>query len=255
MLVPTRNERDNIAPLLERFEEVSHTMPFTVLFVDDSTDDTPEVIEQLAPRAACPVQLLHRPQDQRIGGLGGAVRAGLSATRSEFVCVMDADLQHPPELLPALIAEAQRSNADVAIASRHSPGGDIGEFSVGRRALSRGSVLIARALFPRRLRGVSDPMSGFFLVRRTAIEMAALRPCGFKILLEILLAGRRLSMAEVGFGFGDRHAGESKATLREGGRYLRRLIGLRICRWNPAGKRRSTVAESMAIRADVNASF
>jgi dolichol-phosphate mannosyltransferase len=254
-LVPTRNERDNIAPLLARFAAVARTLSFTVLFVDDSTDDTPEVIERLAPLAACQVEMLHRPAEQRAGGLGGAVQAGLSSTRSEFVCVMDADLQHPPELLPTLISEAQRSNADVAIASRHSPGGEMGAFSFGRRALSRGSVLVARALFPRRLRGVSDPMSGFFVVRREAIDVAALRPCGFKILLEILLSGPRLSLTNVGFRFGDRHAGESKATLREGGRYLRRLLALRVCRWNPAGKRRDTVGESMAIRPDANVSF
>ena len=171
------------------------------------------------------------------------------------MCVMDADLQHPPELLATLIAEAQRSNADVAIASRHSAGGELGAFSLGRRALSRGSVLVARALFPRRLRGVSDPMSGFFVVRRTAIDVAGLSPCGFKILLEILLSGPRLSMTDVGFRFGDRHAGKSKATLREGGRYLRRLLVLRMCRWNPAGNRRRTVTESIAIRPDANVSF
>jgi dolichol-phosphate mannosyltransferase len=255
VLVPTLNERDNIAPLLARLAEVARALPFTVLFVDDSTDDTPEVIEALAPRAGCPVELLHRPDNQRTGGLGGAVRAGLDATRSEFVCVMDADLQHPPELLPRLLAEARRSNADVAIASRHTPGGEVGGFSLARRALSRGSVLVARALFPRRLRGVSDPMSGFFVVRRMAIDTAALRPCGFKILLEILLSGPRLSITDVGFRFGDRHAGESKATLREGGRYLRRLLVLRACRWNPAGKRGSTVPESLAIRPDANVSF
>src|ERR1700758_5431976 len=73
VLVPTRNERDNIEPLLERLAEVARTLPFTVLFVDDSSDDTPEVIEQLTPRAECVVELLHRPAKQRTGGLGGAV--------------------------------------------------------------------------------------------------------------------------------------------------------------------------------------
>jgi len=256
VLVPTRNERDNIEPLLERLGEVSRAVQFTVLFVDDSSDDTARVIGRLSDRAACGVQVLHRPEKRRVGGLGGAVRAGLRATRSEFVCVMDADLQHPPEVLPALLREAQRSEADVVVATRHRDGGDVSTFSAPRRALSRGSKLVARALFPRRLRGVSDPMSGFFLVRRTAIDVAALRPCGFKILLEILLSGRRLSVSEVGFCFGERHAGDSKATLREGGRYLRRLIALRVHRWNPAGKDTTNVAASMPVRSfDANASF
>jgi glycosyltransferase involved in cell wall biosynthesis len=256
VLVPTRNERGNIATLLDRLGAVSRAEPFAVLFVDDSTDGTPEVIRALSARTPFPVGVLHRPENERSGGLGGAVRAGLSATESELVCVMDADLQHPPELLPALVAEARRSNADVVVASRHRDGGDIAGFPAARRALSRGSELMARVLFPRRLRAVSDPMSGFFLVRRMAIDVGAMRPCGFKILLEILLSGPRLSMSEIGFQFGERYAGESKATLREGGRYLRRLIVLRVRRWNRAGKRGSTVSTSMPIGAvDANASY
>jgi dolichol-phosphate mannosyltransferase len=255
VLVPTRNERGNIEHLLDRLGQVSRSVRLTVLFVDDSTDGTPEVIRQLSARAACPVEVLHRPEKHRTGGLGGAVRAGLSATRSELVCVMDADLQHPPEVLPELVSEARRSNADVVVASRHRAGGDLAGFPAARRALSRGSELMARGLFPRRLRGVSDPMSGFFLVRRVAIDVPAMHPCGFKILLEILLSGPRLSMSEVGFHFGERYTGESKATLREGGRYLRRLIVLRIFRWNRAGKRPATVPSSMPIGAfDANAS-
>jgi dolichol-phosphate mannosyltransferase len=91
-------------------------------------------------------------------------------------------------------------------------------------------------------------MSGFFVVRRAAVDTAALRPNGFKILIEILLSGPRLSLSEVGFHFGDRHVGESKASLREGSRYLRRLIALRVRRWNPAGKRSRTVAGPVPIR-------
>jgi dolichol-phosphate mannosyltransferase len=238
VLVPTRNERGNIAPLLDRLGETSRAVPLAVLFVDDSSDGTAGVIRRLSQRAAFPVDVWHRAESERVGGLAGAVRAGLSATQSELACVMDADLQHPPEVLPALAAEVERSKADVVIASRHGAGGDVAGFSAGRRALSRGSELIARTMFPRRLRGVSDPLSGFFVVRRTAIDVAALRPCGFKILLEILLSGPELSTSEVGFRFGERKAGESKATVREAARYLRRLIALRARQWNPAGSPR-----------------
>ena len=248
VLVPTRNERGNIEPLLDRLSAVSGELHLKVLFVDDSDDGTPEVITRLSAVAACPVAVLHRPGKERTGGLAGAVRAGLTVTSSELVCVMDADLQHPPELLTALVAEARRTNADVVVASRHGAGGDVTGFSTPRRALSRCSELMARALFPRRLRGVSDPMSGFFVVRRAAVDTAALRPNGFKILIEILLSGPRLSLSEVGFHFGDRHFGESKASLREGSRYLRRLIALRVRGWNPAGKRSRTVAARVPIR-------
>jgi dolichol-phosphate mannosyltransferase len=141
---------------------------------------------------------------------------------------MDADLQHPPELLGALIDEAARSNAEAVVASRYCRDGDGGSLSAPRMLLSRGSGLLAKALFPRRLRTVSDPMSGFFVVRRSALQASRLRPDGFKILLEILLSGPSLTISEVPFRFGVRHAGQSKASLREGVRYLRRLIKIRF---------------------------
>jgi dolichol-phosphate mannosyltransferase len=211
------------------------------VFVDDSDDDTAAVIRAVAARCSRPIAVIHRPPDQRDGGLGGAVLAGVRAVQSEWMCVMDADLQHPPELIGPLLAEARRSNADVVVASRYCAGGDVGEFSALRAAMSQGSGLMARALFPRRLQNVSDPLSGFFLIRRTAVDVSALRPRGFKILLEILVRGGPLTTSEVAFRFGRRHAGHSKASVREGVRYMRRLIELRVC---VAPGRRSPVRQS-----------
>jgi dolichol-phosphate mannosyltransferase len=228
VVVPTRNERDNVAPLLRRLEKIRPDLRLEVLFIDDSSDDTPRVIEEGARRCSRTVSLIHREEGERSGGLGGAVRAGLLAARADLVCVMDADLQHPPELLGALIDEASRSQADVVVASRYGDGGDVGEFSAFRRAVSVGSATLARALFPRRLRSVSDPMSGFFLIRRSAIDARALRPKGFKILLEILLSANTLVTRDVPFRFGERHSGDSNASWREGVTYLRRLVELRI---------------------------
>ena len=236
VIVPTRNERDNISPLLARLDNVCPNRQVDVLFVDDSADDTPAVIGQRAEITSRSVKVLHRPPWRRDGGLGGAVRAGLLEVRSKWVCVMDADLQHPPEVLDALLEEAERSGADVVVASRYCAGGGVGEFSFLRRGVSLGSVLLARVLFPRRLHGVSDPMSGFFLVRRDAIDPAALRPDGFKILLEILMCGERLAVGQVPFVFGERHAGATKASLYEGTRYVRKLIALRAQHWNMWGK-------------------
>ncbi len=178
------------------------------------------------------MSVIHRLKGERAGGLGGAVQAGLLAARSDLVWVMDADLQHPPELLGALIDEACRSQADVVVASRYCDRGDADGLSALRLAVSRGSAKLAKALFPRRLRFVSDPMSGFFLVRRSAIDARALTPSGFKILLEILLSGAGLVTGEVPYRFGKRLSGNSKASWREGLTYLRRLLGLRIeTRW------------------------
>jgi glycosyltransferase involved in cell wall biosynthesis len=228
VVVPTRNERDNVAPLLRRLDAIRPDLRLEVLFIDDSSDDTARVIEAQARRCSRTVSLIHRPEGERSGGLGGAVRAGLRAARSDLVCVMDADLQHPPELLGALIDEASRSRADLVVASRYCDQGDVGAFSTFRLAASRGSALLAKLLFPRRLRSVSDPMSGFFLVRRAAVDPGALEPKGFKILLEILVSSGALVTGEVPFRFGERYAGSSKASLQEGTTYLRRLVELRI---------------------------
>ena len=228
VVVPTRNERDSIAPLLSRLEAIRPDLRLEVLFIDDSSDDTPRVIEAQARRCSRAVSLVHRPDGEQSGGLGGAVRAGLLAAKSDLVCVMDADLQHPPESLGALIDEASRSRADVVVASRYCDRGDAGELSAFRLAVSRASALLAKTLFPYRLRSVSDPMSGFFLVRRSAVDAGALRPKGFKILLEILLSGSRLVTREIPFRFGERHSGSSKASWHGGLTYLRRLAELRI---------------------------
>jgi dolichol-phosphate mannosyltransferase len=243
VVVPTRNERDNVARLTERLDALSRRQPLEVLFVDDSADDTPKVIQDRARQRLLAIRLIHRPKHRRTGGLGGAVCTGLREARSEWVCVMDADLQHPPEVIVALVEEARRSGADVVVGSRYCAGGEAGELSALRRLVSRGSALVARALFPRRLRGVSDPMSGFFVVRRAAIDLSLLRPRGFKILLEILLCGRRLATSDVGYRFGERHAGESKASVREGLRYLARLAELR------AGARMRRLARFGAVGA------
>jgi glycosyltransferase involved in cell wall biosynthesis len=228
VVVPTRDERDNIAPLLRRLDKVRPELRLEVLFVDDSADDTPQVIEREAKRVSRTVSLLHRAKGERSDGLGGAVKAGLLAAKSELVCVMDADLQHPPELLGTMIDEAAFANADAVLASRYCGAGDAGTLSAFRMFLSRSSGLLAKVLFPRRLRAVSDPMSGFFLVRRSAIDAKQLRPDGFKILLEVLLSGATLATSEVPFHFGARHAGHSKASLREGIRYLSRLTQIRV---------------------------
>jgi dolichol-phosphate mannosyltransferase len=248
VVVPTRDERESIVPLLERLERVSPDSGLEVLFVDDSDDGTPQVIRATAARCLRPVGVIHRPPDERSGGLGGAVLAGVAASRSKWICVMDADLQHPPELLVALLEEAQRSGADVVVASRYCAGGGVGDFSAARAALSRSSAFLAHVLFPRRLRRVSDPLSGFFLIRRTAIDVTSLRPRGFKILLEILVCGGPLRTSEVAFRFGERHAGESKASFREGVRYLRRLIELRTSAgWDRTGTANGEPARQQSV--------
>jgi dolichol-phosphate mannosyltransferase len=230
VVIPTRDERDNIVPLLRRLETVRPDLRLAILFVDDSSDDTAAVVTREAASCTRSVSVIHRPANERSGGLGGAVRLGVLAAQSDLICVMDADLQHPPELLGALVDELRGSDSDLVVASRFCDRGHVGNFSAVRVALSRACAMAAKALFPRHLRAISDPMSGFFLVRRSAIDAEALRPRGFKILLEILVSRRGLATGEVPFGFGERHSGESKASLLEGARYFRYLVELRLRR-------------------------
>lgn len=227
IVVPTYNESGNIRELLRRLtDSVPSRLPCEVLFVDDSTDDTPDVIRSAAQDCPFPVGVLHRGTPD--GGLGGAVVEGIRRAGSDWIVVMDADLQHPPALVPDLVAEGERAGADLVVASRYISGGSREGLAGGYRvAVSRGATWLTKALFPRRLRGVSDPMSGFFAIRRSVVAADALKPLGYKILLELAVRCRPETVAEVPFVFQDRFAGESKSTAKEGMRFLGHLTGLR----------------------------
>ncbi len=228
VVVPTRNEAENIAKLLDELESVLPGELKEIIFVDDSTDETPEIIEaERRRRVDNRIVLIHREPGDRADGLGGAVLRGMRKARAPWVCVMDADLQHPPRVIEPLLAAAHEGQLDLVIASRYCGSGAATNFGLLRAILSRASGAAAELLFGRALNGVTDPMTGFFLVRLEALELDRLEPRGFKILLEILVRTPGLRFAEVPFRFGTRHAGESKASLGEGLTYLRRLVELR----------------------------
>ncbi|GAB3999273.1 glycosyltransferase [Nocardioides marmoraquaticus] len=226
VVVPTFNEAPNVAELVRRVAAVLRDVEAEIIFVDDSTDDTPEVVRQVAATAPIPVRLVHR--DDPVGGLGGAVVEGYRAAAADRCLVMDGDLQHPPEKIPEMLERFDRGDVDVVVASRYSGGGSADGLADATRVLvSRGSTMVTRAMFPLRLRDVTDPMTGFFLVDRRRIDLETLQPRGFKILLEIL-ARLKLRVAEVPFDFGDRFAGTSKASLRQGVHFLGQLAALRF---------------------------
>ena len=228
LIVPTRNEAENVSELLVRLGRLPAGVLGEVIFVDDSDDDTPAAVAYLAGSVDFAVDVVHREPGHRDGGLSGAVIEGSRRARGEWLAVMDADLQHPPEVLADLFATAELSGADIVCATRNVNGGGRHGLGGTRDLISRSFTSFARRSFPRRLRGVSDPMSGFFLVRRAAVEIDRLRPTGFKILLEILVRTPGLRRAEVGYEFAPRHAGDSKASVREGVVYLRHLARLRL---------------------------
>jgi dolichol-phosphate mannosyltransferase len=243
VIVPTRNERDTIEELVDRVDESMRAidLEYEVLVVDDSEDDTSERVRHVAHGGA-PVRLCHRPPEERYDGLAGAVQRGIDlAGDSRTIAVMDADLQHPPELLPELV-DAVRHRADVAVASRYvEEGGSVAGLDGRSRRLTSRAARVAARLLLRRARSVEDPLSGFFAVRRDVVAGAPLRASGFKILLEILVLGRWRRAVEVPLRMQPRAGGESKAGMREGltyGAQLLRLLGaslsLRLRRSAPA---------------------
>lgn len=228
VIVPTFNEAPNVAELVRRVTDALGTRDGEIIFVDDSTDSTPEVIAAVAAVSAIPVRLIHR--ENPVGGLSGAVIEGFAASASEWCVVMDGDLQHPPELITTLVDRSINSVADITVASRYiAGGGNDGLSDARRKAVSMGSTGLARVLFPNRLKDCTDPMTGFFAVRRSSLDVSLLRPRGFKILLEIL-ATHPLRVVEEPFIFGERHAGTSKASMKQGVFFLRQLIDLRVGR-------------------------
>jgi dolichol-phosphate mannosyltransferase len=143
--------------------------------------------------------------------------------------VIDGDLQHPPDIVPALWSEIERG-ADVAIASRHVDGGGVSDWSIVRRIISRSAQVLGLLILPNTVGRVSDPMTGFFMLRRVVIQDVPLRPLGYKILIEILGRGKVRWIAEVPYVFRERVDGESKLTSQVYVDYVRHLLRLRIAR-------------------------
>jgi dolichol-phosphate mannosyltransferase len=237
VVVPTRNERDNIALLLTALRQAMQGVVTEVLFVDDSDDDTPAVIQAALGDPDLQVRLRHRARGpERAGGLATAVSAGLRLARATYVAVIDADLQHPPERLRSLFDAAVAAQADVVIATRYRPGGSYaGLDGPSRKLISMGLKWVAKIVFPDQLLRVSDPLGGFFLVRRAIVEDVTLRPIGYKISLELLVRCNWARLVEVPYHFHARAAGQSKSDVKQGLLVLRHMA--RLVREVPAAGR------------------
>ncbi len=216
LVIPTWNEADNIGFLLDLVHDALQPtgIPYELIVVDDeSTDHTAEVVRNRAQRNP-QIRLLTRKGER---GLAGAVLYGWAHSDAALLGVMDADLQHPPALLPALL-EAALGHVDIAIASRYVGKQGIEGRNPIRAWLSRLSTWATTPFL--RKRTVTDPMSGFFMVRRHCIQGIHFQPQGFKLLLEILVRGRIRTVREIPYQFGFRRAGKSKAGAAVGFYYL-----------------------------------
>lgn len=220
IVIPTYNERDNITPLVERLSRTFADHEFEILLVDDnSKDGTVDVAAKLAEKY--PVKVLLRTKER---GLATAVLHGFNYARGDIIGVMDADLQHPPEVNAALL-KAIENGADMAIGSRYVPGGGCPNWGLARRIISKGALSIAHVFLPM-TRKVKDPMSGFFMFKPESLGNFEFKPIGYKILLEMLVMGNFKNVVEVPFIFEDRSTGASKMKARQQIDYLKHIFSL-----------------------------
>jgi dolichol-phosphate mannosyltransferase len=222
LVIPTYNERPNIAPLVRRVTATlaQVTESFEVIVVDDdSPDETWKVAEGLA-RENGHLRVIRRQGEK---GLATAVVAGWQAAQGEILGVMDGDLQHPPEIVAKLLDTSLHAGADVVVASRHVSGGGTREWSAVRRVISWGAASLATLMLPDSLQRLRDPMSGCFLLRRSVIEAVQLKPQGYKILVEVLARGTYQTVLEVPYTFETRKEGKSKLGLKQYGDFLLHL--------------------------------
>jgi dolichol-phosphate mannosyltransferase len=225
LVVPTYNEAVNIGPLLERIRNLLDPTlgtRYEVIVVDDnSPDGTWEVAARL--QAGYPrLVVLRRDQEK---GLASAVVRGWQAAGGDILATINADFQHPPELLPQMLELIR--GADLVIATRLAAAGSFGEMPRLRRLLSRGAKRAGEFFVPHIFSRVSDPLSGYYMLRRPAIEGIELRPAGFKTLIEILARGRVRTVAECGYTMQKRRSGQSNAKLRHWMDFLIQLRRLR----------------------------
>ena len=219
IVVPTYNERDRLADLVEAiFAGYAHErLDGEVVIVDDnSPDGTGALADDLSTRHR--ITVIHRTGKL---GLGTAVVEGFEAATAPIVGVIDADLSHPPGALPRMLAAMRASGADMVVGSRYIPGGGTRNWGLGRQLMSKGACLMAWGLTP-----VSDATSGFFLIRRDLARGVTISAGGFKICLELLVRGRPAMVVEIPYVFEGRTAGQSKMNLREALGYLVQLRDL-----------------------------
>jgi dolichol-phosphate mannosyltransferase len=220
IVVPTYNERDRLAALVDAIFEAyrQERVDGELVIVDDnSPDGTGALADELARRYR--IVVLHRAGKL---GLGTAVVEGFGAASAPIVGVIDGDLSHPPRMLPRMLAVMQQRQADIVIGSRYIPGGGTRNWGPGRLLMSRAACVLARGVTP-----VRDATSGFFLIRQELARGVRISAGGFKICLELLVRARPRTVIEVPYVFEGRTAGESKMNLREALGYIGQLKDLR----------------------------
>ena len=227
LVIPTYNESANIVELIGKISSLlDSAIPgeYELIVVDDDSPDCTWKIAQSMMNEYPQLRVIRRTTER---ASSSAVIRGWQIGQGEILGLIDGDLQHPPSILLQMLPAAFEGN-DLVVASRHVSGGGVSHWSFVRRFLSRGAQILGLMILPGVLSRVSDPMSGFFIVRRTAIANKILNPVGYKILLEVIARGDIKQVSEVGYVFQERLEGKSKVTWKQYIDYLRHLIRLRL---------------------------
>lgn len=236
VVVPTYNESENVGNLANQIDYALRGIEYEVIFVDDSTDNTPDAIRAVMGENPN-VRMEHRDKEK---GLATAVLKGFELATGDYIAVMDADLQHPPAILRSMYAVLE-SGADFCIPSRFIPGGSDGGLGPYRKLVSGVARYIGKIMLPS-LGKISDPTSGLFMFKRSVIKGADLRPIGWKIMVEVLAMGTYSTVVEIPYKFQARPAGESKLSSKVTIEYLkqvadltrrgRKQTGVKVTRWS-----------------------
>ncbi|MCR5773770.1 MAG: polyprenol monophosphomannose synthase [Lachnospiraceae bacterium] len=239
IVVPTFNEAGNVEKLAEKIDEALSGIEHNIWFIDDSNDETPEVLKRLCEKN--PNCRYHHREGAAQTGLATAVIEGFRMSDGAFLACMDADLQHPPEILRPMYA-AMLSGADICIPSRLIRGGSDGGLDIVRKFVSGTARWMGKAALSS-LRNISDPTSGLFMFRKDMLEGAELDPIGWKIMVEVLAMCRYSLVVEIPYEFHDRNSGESKISKKVTLQYIEQLASLRkrgldhdstiVTRWSP----------------------
>ena len=211
VIVPTYNESKNIIGILDSLWK--YLLPIgidtEIIVVDDnSPDGTGNIVEEYAKNSkkenSQSVQIIHRKTER---GLSSAILAGIKYAKGDSVVVMDSDFSHPPQTIPKMIEELQKSECDIVVASRYVNGGSVKGWPFKRKMISKGATKIARHGLGIKIK---DPMSGFFAFKRSIINNIKFDAIGYKILLEILVKARGVKVKEIPYEFINRQDGSSK---------------------------------------------
>ena len=207
LIIPTYNERENVTSLVARIEKIVK-QKHEIIFVDDNSPDGTAAVIHAIVKNNKNVRLVTRKEK---AGLASAVLAGFKASQGSIIVVMDADLSHPMVIVPQLVEEIEKG-ADIVVAGRYIKGGGTKSWPIHRKIISSGATAIAKIVLSI---DISDPLSGFFAVKRSCFEKMRFRIKGYKILLNVLTDNRKAVVKEVPFVFEDRKTGKSKLSLNE----------------------------------------